>query len=367
MRPRSESGRTRPQIVSHREKNNFGLLRLLFATMVILSHSPELIDGNRSREILTRAFGTLSFGELGVDGFFLVSGFLIAKSLMNSGDVLEYLAKRVLRIYPGYIVAFLICWLLVGPLAGGDFAASDGWKMQLWRMATLQIPVLPGSFSDLHYPSLNGSMWTISYEFRCYILLIVLNVARSLPPPAKYAYIVSIMLAIIAMKFNFYVPYKAAKIVGYPLIDFRFFALFLTGSAFYIFRRKICYNIVGAIGAAVLLAPFMFFKPTAEPSVAVLGGYLVFCFAFMPTPALLSRIGTRVDLSYGLYLYAWPVQSLIIQWEGAISPWTLCGATILVAGGLGYVSWRLVERPFLNLKYYLQRPHQIRAARAQSR
>ncbi|MET0220344.1 MAG: hypothetical protein ABW213_06795 [Tardiphaga sp.] len=54
-----------------RSFNNSGVLRLAFATMVVLSHAPELVDGNRSREILTREFHTLSFGEVGVDGFFI--------------------------------------------------------------------------------------------------------------------------------------------------------------------------------------------------------------------------------------------------------------------------------------------------------
>ena len=96
--------------------NNFGALRLLFAALVIVSHSPELVDGNRSREVLTRVFGTMSFGEVAVDGFFLVSGYLISMSFARSRTTLSYLEKRVGRIVPGYLVAFSICSFVIAPL-----------------------------------------------------------------------------------------------------------------------------------------------------------------------------------------------------------------------------------------------------------
>jgi len=106
-----------------RSSNNFGALRLFFAVLVILCHSPILVDGNGSREILSRISGTVTFGRLGLDGFFLISGYLITKSFQDSRTIGEYVLKRILRIYPAYVVAFLLCILAVGPFVGGDLAA----------------------------------------------------------------------------------------------------------------------------------------------------------------------------------------------------------------------------------------------------
>ena len=109
-----------------RPSNNFGALRLLFAVLVILSHSSELVDGNPSREILTRIFGTLTFGTFAVDGFFLISGYLVTKSFQGSRSAGEYALKRVLRIYPGYVVAYLLCVFALGPFVGGQIVELSG-------------------------------------------------------------------------------------------------------------------------------------------------------------------------------------------------------------------------------------------------
>ena len=91
-----------------RATNNLDLLRLVFASFVLLSHSFELADGSRSREPLTRLFHTTSFGGLGVDFFFILSGFLITMSWDKNPHALSFLKKRILRIYPAYMAAFLV-------------------------------------------------------------------------------------------------------------------------------------------------------------------------------------------------------------------------------------------------------------------
>jgi len=106
-----------PSIASSARKNNIGFIRLLAASMVIVSHSPELIDGDRSREPLMRVFGTLSLGEVAVDIFFLISGYLITRSYLTTRHW-NYVTRRVGRIYPGYLVAYFLCIFAVGPMAG---------------------------------------------------------------------------------------------------------------------------------------------------------------------------------------------------------------------------------------------------------
>src|SRR5476651_1893856 len=166
---------SRATAIEPRRDNNIGVLRLLFASLVIVSHSPELVDGNRSREILTRLFGTLSFGELAVDGFFLLSGYLITQSFLKTSSLWTYFIKRIARIFPGYIVAFMVCVVGIAPLVGGVVSSNFEAAHILTRAVLLLSPEVPGVFKGLHYSALNGPMWAIAYEFRCYVLTAILG------------------------------------------------------------------------------------------------------------------------------------------------------------------------------------------------
>jgi peptidoglycan/LPS O-acetylase OafA/YrhL len=96
----------------------FDILRIVFATLVILAHAPEMLDGNRSRELFVRlTHSSMTLGDLSVDGFFLLSGFLIVKSWERNPTWADFLRNRTLRIVPGYLVAALLSTAVVGLLA----------------------------------------------------------------------------------------------------------------------------------------------------------------------------------------------------------------------------------------------------------
>jgi peptidoglycan/LPS O-acetylase OafA/YrhL len=141
--------------VSH--DNGFGVMRLAFAILVLVSHAPELADGNRNREILTRIFGGLSFGEFAVDGFFVISGALITASWLNATSWRDYLWRRVVRIYPGFVVAFAVCLLIVAPLGGGTWPPLSDVGHHLVSVLRLHGPGGGGAFQGQPVPDLNGA------------------------------------------------------------------------------------------------------------------------------------------------------------------------------------------------------------------
>lgn len=335
-------------------RNAFGFLRLVLASLVIVSHTPELVDGDRHRELLTLAFGTISFGELAVDGFFVISGYLITQSFLRTDDVRTYFAKRVCRIYPGFVVACLFCLLIVAPLAGGDsIVAAPGQALQ--RIAFLAPPVAKGAFAGDPYPSLNGAMWTIAYEFRCYILVSLLGVLGVF----RHRGMVLLLAAACFLAHAVADPQMISTVedrlpmegllIGSIVSGLRLAGAFLAGSAFLLYRDRLAFTGLRIVAASVLLAILMRVQLFAEPALCLFGGYLLLAAADRGGGTVLHRINNRNDISYGVYLYAWPIELLLRQMMPAAPLFVLGLATWGAACLFGWASWKLVEQPALRL------------------
>jgi len=331
------------------QQNNFSVLRLFFASLVIVSHTPEMIDGDRSREVLTMIFGTLSFGEVAVDGFFLISGYLITKSFLTSSSSWSFIKKRLARIVPGFVVCFFICLLVLAPFLGGSFSVSaDILRSNAKMLAVLQGPYTPDILPGLPYPSTNVPMWTIAYEFRCYVLVLVLGVLGVLGA-ARWRWgilgFAALLLGLNAsgITAEASVPFSVA--LGQVGSTVRLFGVFAVGMCFYLFRDRLTYSHPGAAIAAILLVICLFNRFSAEAAFAIFGGYLIFWFTFKFPALWLSSLADRNDISYGMYLYAWPVGTSLIWLFGMRDPIVVGALTFLITPAFATLSWVLIERP----------------------
>ena len=210
----------------------------------------------------------------------------------------------------------------------------------------LSEPYAPDTFHGLPYPSLNSSMWTIPYEFRCYLGLALLGLAGILRKRTSFLSLV-VLLSIAAL-----IPFDlASRFLGVTLANsIQLTSLFLTGTSFYVFRDYVKYSNGLACIAVALLCGAMFNNTISHTGVSLAGGYLIFWFAFLPNTPRLNRINNSTDISYGLYLYAWPIQNLLIWYEPGIHPPTVMVITTLGAGLLAFVSWHWIEKPALQMK-----------------
>ena len=330
-------------------KNNFTFLRLLFALLVLLAHAPEMIDGNRGRELLTLWTHRMSFGDLGVDCFFIISGFLVSKSWEERPHLSVYLKKRVLRIYPGFIAAFFLSALVIGRLG----AASSAYFFQLdytglLRDAALLLqPSTPAVFPGHPWGRVNGALWTIHYEAFCYLAVAAIGLSGLFK---RRIFWLTLLLCCFVMWMNLdrpiFGPLLTVLTEGSLSQIFRFATFFVTGACFYLFRSKIRYSKSGAAIAVTALFLSLNDDVWFQLMLATFGAYLLFFFAFAKLPVLKWFQGAP-DISYGTYLYGWPAQKLLVQYFPELSPWAVFMFSVIVSCVCGYLSWHFVEKRFM--------------------
>lgn len=326
--------------------NHFGLLRLLLALAVVVSHALSVTTGRVEDEPLAASTG-FTLGEHAVNGFFAISGFLVTMSYDQRGWR-DYVVARTLRIAPGLIAATLVVSLLLGSaLTRLDLSAylDDG---RLWRFigATLttfkSAAPLPGVFEANPLPFPMGTVWTLKYETLCYLGVLAAGLAGLfLHRRIVLLLWLALVLATIAREI---VAPEGPKGVETAL---RLPLIFLTGGLIYLWRERVPLSLAGlALAlATALLAPTPIYK--AALYLVTAWGVLVLALA----PALTRwRSEPPADLSYGVYLYGWPVQQACVALFPAAGALVLffpaLALTLIVAG----LSWYLVEKPALGLK-----------------
>lgn len=346
--------------------NNFNLLRVLAAGLVIVSHGIELPTGLAKRDWAHSLTG-FTFSWYAVSMFFAISGYLVLGSWERQPSLVAFGRNRVLRIWPGLLVMLVISVVVLGLLFSplppvSFFTSSQTASYFLGSISVFLVKYeLPGVFRDNPLPAVNGSLWTLRFEVLCYSVLALLGTLGLLRSRTRGSTILALIAVSVAVVLVVPVAFGAKRTLAISALYElgRLGLAFWLGAAVRHFRARVPLSLAGvALLAAVaaLAVDTSAFVPAASLALV----YATFWIAFVPDGHALRAIRGFPDYSYGLYVYAFPIQQALVQ----LMPHSSLSALVLLSFAVtlpfAALSWHLVEKPALRLKNWRARPGGVR-------
>lgn len=338
-------------------KNCFDFLRFFFAANILLAHLCELSQ-NKSLEFLSN----FSNAIIAIKGFFIISGFLVAKSYTNTPSLKEYFIKRAKRILPAYVVVLLFSAVTLSFFSSFSFADYftdiNVYKYLAWNSVFLNFmhPCLPGLFENNLMCAVNGALWTLKVEEGFYIVLpfIFYAINKSKKPFLILGslYVLSLLYWFV-MDFYLNQPLLAKQLPGYM-------AYFATGIFLFLNFDFVLQNKNKLFFVSLLLLIISVFSrfqldvfyPAAFGSIVIIAAYSL---------PFLNNFGKYGDFTYGLYIYHFPTIQLFRQYDlfEKFNPILMAFSVILISLFFALLSWFLIEKRFLDR--YKNRDKQITA------
>jgi peptidoglycan/LPS O-acetylase OafA/YrhL len=340
-------------------QNNMDLIRFVAASAVIYAHAFRLQNVNDPMEGVTGH----STGALAVGIFFCLSGFLIAKSLCNRPSLLEFLLARCLRILPALILVNIavvlvagLFWTELSPAA--YFSNGRTWTYILWNSSLLKCQYdLPGVFLNNPYGgAVNGSLWTLPAEARMYGLVFAMGLVSMVSTKVpKFEWIdrrraigaggfLAFLLSAWAWN-SFSIPVIRGVLNEGGVVLMGYFGVGMTAHAM---REHVHLNGWFVAGGSVFLAAIRH----SSAYDAIFFVWLTYaCLWLSYTPLVQARnFAVRGDMSYGIYIFAFPVQQCLYSYSPQMQPMTNAIFTFFIVLPLAAASFRFIEKPALRLK-----------------
>lgn len=338
--------------------NNFDFLRFVLASFVLITHSYPL-TGNEECDVFCKLFNQQAqLSYIGVRCFFVISGYLIFQSILRSKSLKNYFWNRVLRIFPALIVVLILSALFCFFSYEGNTSYWENISTQTYVINNILIykgqGYIDGVFTNNRYrPSINGSLWTIRYEFTGYIFLMPFFLIKQ----RRFISIVIISaIYVVLLIMNLYFPNRGGNL---NLIA----DLFNLGNNLFI--NLFCYFFAGSLlaltkiedlpykGVVLLIISILFFI------VLLLDLFSTFQFILLPLITILfgssnytyiNQWGKKFgDLSYGIYIYSFPIQQML-EYFYKPSVLEMMFISTIITIIFSHLSWIYIEKNFLKLK-----------------
>jgi len=320
--------------------NNLDAMRLVGALLVVIGHAFVLTD-----HLPVPRLAGIPIQAIGVFVFFSISGYLIARSWHHDPALGPFLIKRALRIFPALAATVLITALVIGPavssLVPADYFTTPGAWSYLSSLSLVPQYELPGVFADNPLPTVNGSLWTLGLEFVCYLIVAVVGLVARRHAWAGFAClaVVAICLARLAPE-----PAAWARSFGETAI------YFAVGTLIYWVGPERLLSLV----TVAAIVPVWIVCGALWPDVGVVLSWLAIpvvslAVGLRRTPVL-RRAARFGDLSYGVYLWGYVVQQVVVQYFGALPIALNLAIVVPITAALALGSWHTIEKRALRLK-----------------
>ncbi len=339
--------------------NNFNLIRLLAAWLVVFDHSYSLT--NSSPSFLSQWLG-YSVAFLGVDIFFVVSGFLITFSFLKTKNLFVFAINRAFRIYPGLIICCILTVLILAPffttLPIKEYFIHQDIYNYLFGKSTIFGVLFTGGGSELprvfegnpNTSRVNASLWTLVYELFMYSLVFIFGVISIFLKYKKInILIISYIIMIVVCLFIAFIDLELSeKLYEVVTSISRFGLCFFTGGLIFIYNKHI------------VLSPKLFFLSLIVMAVSLnIDNMKILYYFSLPYATIFCTYYFKAldplriqkdDYSYGVYIYAFPIQQALIAITPTISALMLQLVAMPIIATMAYLSWHLVEKKFIKLK-----------------
>jgi len=340
---------------------NFDVLRLVAALSVVFSHSFLIATGSEVTEPL-HFTGNVT-GVYGVFVFFILSGFLVTESAKRTTSLCQFARKRFLRIAPALVVStVLVAYVLCPPFDTNGVLAFVSDVSVFNRVVDL-VTLHTTSFyfeNVVFYPKLheadylpgiaNGVLWTIRLEVAGYCLIGLMAAAGFFAAQRQYMMMAAVVSAALL------------AILLLPITSIQWLAEF-----FFVLPSLCCGILMNWLVQRHRPNGWIALACVAGLVPAVVFGHLPLLFPFLIAYPLiwlgaatfnpLPTFYNGTDISYGVYLYGWPITQLIRHFVGPdLSGYELAALSIPATVIVGWLSWLVVEKPALRFRSVSRAP-----------
>jgi len=327
-----------------RDNNNLDFIRIVCASMVIISHS-YVINPCGHEDFLRRLTGFTYSGELAVKLFFFISGILVTDSLIRKQSIKGFLISRIFRMMPGLIFVLLITAFIVGPLTSNlnvvnYFRNSATYSYVVKNMFFVSTYNLPGVFAKNASSIVNGSLWSLRYEARCYfVLLAIFIICKYTIKKYTLVYSIFILLIFTDALFKLNLLTKDTNSGGYNLLPMSF----ALGSLLAVYKKYIVIDY--KVLLLFILLTVIFWRTGFNEILFV----TTVCLSVIVAAEnkYIRMIKIKHDISYGVYLWGFLVSQTIFYVMGNQNIYLFMLYSLFISYIMGFLSFIIVERKFM--------------------